>query len=277
MLPLPPHQFKCSVVALSYGWNRHCNEGRIGPSTVMTDMAQTNPQMDSVSVILPCYNEQDNLQRVYESASTVLKGMGMNYEIILVDDGSTDQTPQIADTVASADQRVKVIHLPTNLGYGAALRSGFRAATKRLVFYTDGDSQFDLNELPPLLPLMKQYDIVSCFRLNRQDGLRRQFYAWCWNRLIRLMFRLKLKDINCAFKLFKRNILDSVKLQSTGALISAEMLVKATRCGFTIAQVGVHHLPRTKGRPTGSNHCVIFRAFWELAKLYVTFLGLLLS
>jgi len=242
-------------------------EAELVPSTAMTDMTQTNPVTDSISVVLPCYNEQDNIRRVYESAALVLKGMGMDYEIILVDDGSKDQTLQVADVIAAADQRVKVIHHSANLGYGAALRSGFRATSKTLIFYTDGDGQFDMNELLLLLPLMKQHEVVSCFRLNREDGLRRRLNAWCWNRLICLLFRLKLKDINCAFKLFKRRVLDGMRLQSTGALISAEMLVKATRCGFTIAQVGVHHLPRTKGRPTGSNPGVIFRAFWELVHL----------
>ena len=192
----------------------------------------------------------------------------MDYEIILVDDGSTDQTPHIIDAIADADSRVTVVHHPTNLGYGAAIQSGIRAATKTLVFFTDGDGQFDLNELPPLLPLMKEHDIVSCFRLNRQDGLLRRLNAWCWTSLVCLLFRMKFKDINCAFKLYRRRIFDDMEMRSTGALINAEILARATRRRYAITQVGVHHFPRTRGQQTGAHPRVIFRAFRELFKLY---------
>ena len=224
--------------------------------------------VDSLSVFFPCYNEQDNIRRVYESTAKVLGNLGVDYELILVDDGSTDHTPQIVDAIAAADPRVRVIHHPTNLGYGSALQSGFRAATRTLVFFTDGDGQFDLSELPPLLPLMQQHDIVSCFRLDRREGLNRKFNSWCWNRLVCLLFRMQIKDINCAFKLFKRQMFDDMELWSTGALINAEILARATRHGYSITQVGVHHFPRTCGRPTGAHPRVIFRAFRELVKLY---------
>jgi glycosyltransferase involved in cell wall biosynthesis len=228
----------------------------------------SSASVDSLSVFFPCYNEQDNIRRVYESAVKVLGQIGVDYEIILVDDGSTDQTPHIIDAIADADPRVTVVHHPTNLGYGAAVQSGIRAATKTLVFYTDGDGQFDLNELPPLLPLMKEHDLVSCFRLNRQDGVLRRLNAWCWTSLVCLLFRMKFKDINCAFKLYQRRIFDDMEMRSTGALINAEILARATRRGYSITQVGVHHFPRTRGRPTGANPRVIFRAFRELVKLY---------
>jgi glycosyltransferase involved in cell wall biosynthesis len=227
----------------------------------------TSPGADSLSVFFPCYNEQDNVRRVHESAAKVLGHIGVDYEVILVDDGSTDQTPQIADAIADADPRVKVVHHPANLGYGAAIQSGIRAATKTLVFFTDGDGQFDLNELPPLLPLMKEYDIVSCFRLNRQDGRLRKFNAWGWTSLVCLLFRMKFKDINCAFKLYRRRIFDDMELRSNGALINAEILARATRRRYAITQVGVHHFPRTRGRQTGAHPRVIFRAFRELVKL----------
>jgi glycosyltransferase involved in cell wall biosynthesis len=236
----------------------------------MTDTAtqQNSPGADSISVFFPCYNEQDNIRRVYESASKVLGKTGVDYQLIWVDDGSTDQTPHIVNAIAAVDPRVTVVRHPANLGYGKALQSGIRAATKTLVFYTDGDGQFDLNELPPLLPLMKHYDIVSCFRLDRQDGLIRKFNAWCWTWFVCLLFRMKVKDINCAFKLYKRRIFDNLELRSTGALINAEILARATRRGYAIVQVGVRHFPRTSGQPTGAKPGVIFRAFWELVKLY---------
>src|SRR4030042_3760067 len=129
------------------------------------------PQGDStpvsITVFFPCYDEQDNVARVTEQAVKVLKDLQADYEIIIVDDGSADDTGPVADQIAASHDRVRVIHHPRNLGYGAALQSGFRAATKELVFYTDGDGQFDLAEMPPLLPLMAEYDIVSCYRLGR--------------------------------------------------------------------------------------------------------------
>jgi len=223
---------------------------------------------DSLSVFFPCYNEQDNIRRVYESAAQVLGNLGVDYELILVDDGSTDQTPQIMEAIAAADPRVVVVRHPANLGYGAALRSGIRAATKTLVFYTDGDGQFDLSELPPLLPLMQRHDGVSGFRLDRREGLHRKFNAWCWTRLVCLLFRMEFKDINCAFKLFKRRMFEGMELCSAGALINAEILARATRRGYAVTQVGVHHFPRTRGQPTGAHPRVIFCAFRELVKFY---------
>ena len=225
----------------------------------------------SISVFLPCYNEQDNIGRTVEQALDVLKKLNADFEVIIVDDGSSDETARIANKIAEENNAVKVVHHPANLGYGAALQSGFKAATKKLVFYTDGDGQFDINELPPLLPLMKQYDIVSCYRLNRQDPLVRKINGWCWTKLVCLLFGMKLRDIDCAFKLYKREIFDSprrIRLSSTGALIDTEILARALRKGYHITQKGVHHYPRTAGAQTGANAKVVFRAFEELFKLY---------
>jgi len=239
-------------------------------------MAETHgldgPQADpthpiSITLFFPCYNEQGNVRRVVEQAIGVLEKLGADYEILVVDDGSSDDTGRIADEVAAGHGRVRVIHHPRNLGYGAALQSGFHAAAKELVFYTDGDGQFDLGEMPALLPLMRQYDIVACYRMNRQDNLVRKFNGWAWTKLVRFAFSLKVRDVDCAFKLYKRTIFDDIKMESTGALISTEILARAVRKGYTMTQRGVHHYPRTAGRQTGANPRVIFRAFRELLKL----------
>jgi glycosyltransferase involved in cell wall biosynthesis len=222
----------------------------------------------SISVFFPCYNEQGNVARTTEQALAVLKKLNADYEVIIVNDGSKDETGRIADEIARRESRVKVVHHPTNRGYGAALQSGFRAATKELVFYTDGDGQFDMNEMPVLLPLIKQYDIVSCYRINRQDNLIRKINAWCWTKLVCLMFGMRIRDIDCAFKLYKREIFDNIRMVSTGALIDTEVLSRAIRRGYTITQKGVHHYPRTAGAQTGANLKVIFRAFRELFRLY---------
>ena len=222
----------------------------------------------SISVFFPCYNEQGNVARTTEQALVVLKKLNADYEVIIVNDGSKDETGRIADEIVRRESRVKVVHHPTNRGYGAALQSGFRAATKELVFYTDGDGQFDMNEMPALLPLIKQYDIVSCYRINRQDNLIRKINAWCWTKLVCLLFKMKIRDIDCAFKLYKREIFDNIKMTSTGALIDTEVLARAIRRGYTVTQKGVHHYPRTAGAQTGANLKVIFRAFRELFRLY---------
>jgi len=233
-----------------------------------TTARPSGTQAVSISVFFPCYNEQANIARTTRQALDVLEKLRADYEVIIVDDGSFDATGQIAEEIAAKNSRVKVIHHGTNLGYGAALQSGFEAASKELVFYTDGDGQFDMSEMPPLLALIKQYDIVTCYRINRQDNLVRRINAWCWTKLVCFLFGMKIRDIDCAFKLFKREIFDNIHLLSSGALIDTEILARALRRGYTITQTGVHHFPRTAGRQTGANLKVIFRAFRELFKLH---------
>lgn len=223
--------------------------------------------MVSISVFFPCYNEQENVGRTVEKALVVMEKLNADFEVIIVDDGSTDGTGKIADEIAAGNSRVKVVHHKSNLGYGSALQSGFKAATKKLVFYTDGDGQFDINEMPALLPLIEQYDIVSCYRLDRRDSAIRKINGWCWTKLVCRLFGLKIHDIDCAFKLYKSEIFDNIELSSTGALIDTEILARAVRKGYSITQKGVHHYPRTAGLPSGANPRVILRAFKELFSL----------
>lgn len=221
----------------------------------------------SISVFFPCYNEQDNLRSLVDKAIDVLSSLRADYEIIIVNDGSHDQTALVADELAKENPVVRVVHHETNLGYGAALQSGFRTASKALVFYTDGDGQFDLSELPPLLDLIKDCDIVSCYRLNRQDPLVRKINGWCWTKLVCLVFGLRLRDIDCAFKLYRRAVFDQMPLCSRGALIDTEVLARARLKGCTIRQKGVHHYPRRAGQQTGADLRVVLRAFAELLRL----------
>jgi len=222
----------------------------------------------SISVFFPCYNEQDNVARTVAQAVAVLEKLDADFEVIIVNDGSSDTTGQLADELSARDSRIKVVHHQANLGYGAALQSGFKAAGKELVFYTDGDGQFDINELPPLLPLMARYDIVSCYRLNRRDNLVRRINGWCWTKLVCLLFGMKVRDIDCAFKLYKREIFDNIELSSSGALIDTEVLARAIGRGYSVTQRPVHHYPRAAGSQSGANVKVIFRAFEELFALY---------
>lgn len=221
----------------------------------------------SVSVFFPCYNEGDSIEGLVVKAVEILRGVSEDFEVIVVDDGSSDSTREVSDRLADDIEEVKVIHHETNLGYGSALQSGFRAASKELVFYTDGDGQFDIAEMPGLLELMDEYDIVSCYRMNRKDGLVRKLNAWCWGKLVCFVFGMQLRDIDCAFKLYKRKIFDDIEMQSTGALIDAEILARSLKKGYSIVQRGVHHYPRTAGSSTGAKISVILRAFRELLRL----------
>jgi len=221
----------------------------------------------SLSVFFPCYNEAANVERVVRDAAAVLEKLARRWEIIIVDDGSTDDTGRIADGLAAADGRISVIHHEHNGGYGMALRSGFAAARMPLVFYTDGDGQFDLAELAKLIEAKGRADIISGYRVNRQDGLVRRINAACWGWLVQRMLRFRCRDVDSAFKLYRREIFDRIRLRSAGALIDAEVLARATRLGYTIAQVPVRHLPRRAGRATGARLGVIFQAFKELMAL----------
>jgi glycosyltransferase involved in cell wall biosynthesis len=221
----------------------------------------------SLSVFFPCHNEAGSIASLTHQALEVLEEISDDYEVIIVNDGSTDATAQIADRLAQENRQVKVVHHPINRGYGGALQSGFRAAGKQWVFYTDGDGQFDIKELPPLLELTDKYDIITCYRLNRRDNLIRKMNAWAWEKLMNFVFDLKLRDIDCAFKLYRREIFDRIEMRSEGALIDAEILARAKQAGFTMTQRGVHHYPRTSGTQSGASLKVIFRAFRELFKL----------
>jgi glycosyltransferase involved in cell wall biosynthesis len=221
----------------------------------------------SLTIFFPCYNEEANVERVTHAAVAVARQLTDDYEVIIVNDGSRDRTGEIADRLAGNVPGVRAVHNRPNQGYGGALQRGFRAATKNWIFYTDGDGQFDFGELPGLLPLLGSHDIVSCYRLDRKDPPMRKLNAWAWTTLVNLLFGLRLRDIDCAFKIYPRTFIEGITMHSRGALIDTEMLAKARNLGLSIAQAGVHHYPRTAGQQTGANLKVILRAFRELFKL----------
>lgn len=221
----------------------------------------------SLSVFFPCFNEQENVSRVVGRAVEVLCGLVADWEVIVVNDGSADRTGELADTLAAEHERVRAVHHERNSGYGAALRSGFAAATKQYVFYTDGDGQFDIAELDLLLSRRDEATIISGYRRRRRDSAIRRLNAGCWGWLVQRLLGFRCRDVDCAFKLYPRAIFDRMELKSTGALIDAEVLGRAARLGCTILDVPVTHLPRTAGEQTGAKPSVIFRAFRELLRL----------
>jgi len=221
----------------------------------------------SISAFFPCYNEEANVANTTHAALQALRRLSNDFEVIIVNDGSKDRTGEIADALAAEHAQVRAVHNNPNLGYGGALQRGFREAKKQWVFYTDGDGQFDFDEIDKLLPLLEKFDIVSAYRLDRKDPLLRKVNAACWTALVNVVFRLWLRDIDCAFKLYPRKLFDEITMKSMGALIDTEILARAKRLGYRIGQVGVHHYPRTAGTQTGANLRVILRAFRELFAL----------
>ena len=222
----------------------------------------------SLTITFPCYNEEANVERVTRAAVEIARKIAADWEVVVVNDGSRDRTGEIADRLAAEIPGVRAVHNNPNLGYGGALARGFREARKNWIFYTDGDGQFDFDELPPLLPLLENCDIVSCYRLDRQDPFMRKVNAFAWGTLVNLLFGLGLRDVDCAFKIYPRTFIEQIEMQSRGALIDTEMLAKARNLGYSITQVGVRHYPRTAGQQTGANLKVIMRAFRELFKLH---------
>ena len=218
----------------------------------------------SITVFFPCYNEEANVESTTLAALRTCRRISDDFEIIIVNDGSKDHTGEIADRLAAEHPQVQAVHNDPNLGYGGALQRGFREATKRWVFYTDGDGQFDFEEIDKLLPLLDVYDIVSAYRVDRRDSLVRKFNAFGWTMLVNLVLGLWLRDIDCAFKIYPRKLFDEIAMKSMGALIDAEVLARAKRLGYRIGQLGVHHYPRTAGEQSGANLRVIARAFKEL-------------
>jgi glycosyltransferase involved in cell wall biosynthesis len=228
-----------------------------------------NPKFSkSMTIFYPCYNEEANVERVTRAALKTCDRLFEDYEVIIVNDGSRDRTGEIADALAAENPRVRAVHNRPNRGYGGALARGFKEARKDCIFYTDGDGQFDFDEMEKLLPMLAKYDIVSCYRLDRKDPLPRKLNAACWGALVNTLFGINLRDIDCAFKIYPKRFIDEIELRSTGALIDTEMLAKARRLGYSIGQTGVHHYPRTAGTQTGANMKVILRAFKELFRLY---------
>ncbi len=224
-----------------------------------------------LSIFFPCFNEEPNVEKVALGALAVARRISDDYEIIIVNDGSSDRTGEIADRLSRQYPEIRVVHHERNKGYGAALQSGFKSARKELVFYTDGDGQFNIEEITKLLPLIEEYDIVSGYRINRRDPMIRKVNAFLWGTLVNLLFKFKISDVDSAFKLYRREIFDQITMESQGALIDTEVLAKARAKGFTITEVGVTHYPRQAGEQTGAKLTVIIKAFKELFKLKSSF------
>ncbi len=216
------------------------------------------------------YNEEGNIEQAVTSALAVLADVADSYEVIVVVDGGHDRTGEIADRLAAGNPHVRVVHHADNRGYGAALRSGFAAARYPLIVLVDGGNQFDLGELAILLRALDRADIVTGYRITQHDPLIRRLYAFTYNRLARVLFHIPVRDVNCGFKIYRRDLMERLlpQLRSSGALINVEMLARARKLGAEVTEVGVHHFPREAGQPSSGSPRVIVRTFRELVELW---------
>jgi glycosyltransferase involved in cell wall biosynthesis len=217
-----------------------------------------------ISAVLPAYNEESNLKEAVSRVAAALERHARSWEIIVVDDGSRDGTRAILDKLLTTHPKLRVVRHPVNRGYGAAVRSGFDAARLGWVFLMDADNQFDPEDIGALLAAASDADIVAGYRRQRRDPLPRRLNAWAFFTLVRLLFGRLVRDVNCAFKLMRRDVLTQMALHSDGALINTEVLVLARQMHARIVEVPVQHFPRTSGSPTGANPRVVLRAFREL-------------
>ena len=226
----------------------------------------------SLSVCFPVFNEAENLPRLHADLVHVLSGLRQDrlisqHEIIFVDDGSTDRTADLLAQLAVEDPSVRVITSPRNHGYGRALKQGLTAASMDYVFFSDSDNQFDLAEIRLLLPLMAEHAFVIGYRRQRKDPVHRRTYARLFNWLVCLRFGTLFRDVNCAFKIFRREALQGVELASDGALVNAELLSRLIQRGHRYTEVAVQHFPRQHGTQSGGDLRVILRMLKEIASI----------
>jgi len=228
-----------------------------------------------LSFVIPAYNEEESLHRmvtaVHEAGRDLMTlGEVDDYEVVVVDDASTDATGVICDALAADDPRFRVLHHPVNRKLGGSLRTGFAAAQGRWVLYTDADLPFDLWDLRKAFRLMRYYeaDVVTAFRFSRTgEGLQRLAYSYVYNTMLRVRFGLKIRDVNFAAKLMTRDVLEKVELSSEGSFIDAELLIRAEAAGFRVIQFGVDYFPRSRGVSTLSSAAVIRTLLREMNAL----------
>ncbi|HEV7128530.1 MAG TPA: glycosyltransferase family 2 protein [Ktedonobacterales bacterium] len=221
-----------------------------------------------LSVVLPAYNEEAVIAQTVARCVAVLHQLAPDYEIIVVDDGSRDRTGEVAEALAAANPRIRVVHNRPNRGYGGALIAGFNAASKSLSFFMDADGQFDIADIGSLVRLREQgHRVVLGYREHRRDPLPRLVNAWGWKMLVGVLFGVRVRDVDCAFKLYDTNLVRILNVQSAGAMVNTEMLAKLAKMRVAWVEVPVRHLPRLHGSATGANLRVIARAFRELPHL----------
>jgi len=219
-----------------------------------------------VSVIFPAFNEEGNIRCTVETVIRALPKVAMKWEIIVVDGGNSDATALVCDELKAQFPEVEIIRHGQNRGYSAALKSGIMSTKYDLIFFSDSDGQFDFRDLEQLIFWSEDYDIVAGYRAKRQEPLYRRINAPGWNVLVRLVLGIKLRNIDCAFKVFRRSVFDHVQIRYVGAMVNTEILAQATQLGMRIRKVKVSYFPRRQRKQSGTNVHVIIKAFRELCR-----------
>lgn len=219
----------------------------------------------TLSIFFPAYYDENNIEKVVQKAVKVAEELELkDYEITIIEDGSPDKTGEAADRLAKQYEKVKVIHHKKNMGYGATLYEGFTTASYDYVFYTDGDNQFDLEELKKFVALIPYSDIVIGYRKKKQYSTYRKLTSFIYNLTLRLMFGIDYVDIDCAFKLIKRDLFDKIEIQTKDAFIDAEIMIQAKILEYSTTEIGVKHLPRLDGISTAARPSIILRTIKEI-------------
>jgi glycosyltransferase involved in cell wall biosynthesis len=247
-----------------------------GTTGTVSQMAATNEaNFGLLTIFFPMWNEQEYIERALgaarEACTTLLEqGEIADYELLIINDASTDATGQIADDIAAHDRHVRVVHHPVNRKLGGSLKTGFAEARGDLILYTDADLPFDMDELIKACRVMRHYeaDIVSAYRLDRTgEGYVRTVYSFFFNTMVRTLYGIKMRDVNFAFKLCRRTIFEKVRLESEGSFIDAELIIRARGYGYSVVQFGVDYFPRTRGVSTLSSPTVIVKILKEMFAL----------
>ena len=224
--------------------------------------------LTSLSIFFPCYNEAENVGLMIDQAVKTAETYGVDYEVVVVDDGSRDNSAEIVRSKAASNPRVKLVRHERNLGYGAALRTGFKSVSKDLIFLTDGDNQFQIADIEKLFAKIDSCDVVVGYRLDRQDQAHRRVKGLLWTKQSRFLFGFRVRDVDCAFKLFRRKCVEGLELKSDHLLIHAEILARLKKRGARIEEIGVTHYPRTAGTATATRLGSMLKSIRELLSLY---------
>jgi len=254
------HEQVLEVLKMQARWVAQTMHGEMEPAGL--------PYPAKLSVCLPAFNEQANIINTLEAATAILPEFVQDFELVVVDDGSRDDTAKLVQQYSEREPRARLVRHPQNRGYGAAVTTGMRAATGDLVMFTDSDGQFSMLDLPQLLARLKGNDFVVGYRYKRADKFMRLVNAWLWGKLVRLTLGVRIRDLDGAFKVFPRDLVEQLQLTSSGAGINAEIMAQCAHGGLKFAEVPVNHFPRYAGASTGANLKVILKAFRDLPRMY---------
>ncbi len=224
----------------------------------------------SISVFFPAYNDAESLRVLIPRTVATVQALAQDFEVIVVDDGSTDQTPQVLAELSDQFPSLRVVRHPINRGYGAALRSGFQTASRDLIFYTDGDNQYDVTELKDLMARLGDgVDVVNGYKIRRADPLPRRLIGRFYHGLVRMLFGIKVRDVDCDFRLLRRRVVDAVRLTFSSGAICAELMTQVERAGFRVEEVPVHHYARLRGRSQFFRLGPVVHMVWDVLRLWV--------